>query len=516
MDSSSVVSFKIKGDSDPVFDEEQWQETVLIGDDGDKVQVNQDQENVKEDGLSSEGFHKTLSHFEDKVFEQMEKQQMGMEKMFQSVREEFDQYYHRLKMIKDEVYSEIKQEIDMTRKIAEIQIKKEIDSENVAPSELGLEENKIPGFLTSTPKSALGFQKNVKWNLDDQSKPFIEDKSFGGVTKDTIQADRKDQQCKEEKSLILAERSDQEPSDLEDPDSSKRQTSQCSSVLLPGVVRMKPQQYDGKDDWDEYVTQFDILSDINRWSYESKSLYLAGSLKGQARAILNELSPSERRDYDKLVKALSNRFGTTNRAEMYRARLQSKTRNRDESIPELAQTIRKLTRQAYPNASSNLLDVLALDHFVDALTDPDMRFRLREARPKSISEAEIIAVRIETHKLADRQRGKVFVRSLDVYEHNKKPMNKLSQRKWTPTSSKPGFGKYSHQVKQDENNVQSEMQELKRHFDELKCELKVCKEAFNDPHRVLLDRDETPIRKQGNVKTPNLGARIREEQAGPK
>lgn len=53
MDSFSVVSFKIKGDSDPVFDEEQWQETVLIGDDGDKVQVNQDQENVKEDGLSS-------------------------------------------------------------------------------------------------------------------------------------------------------------------------------------------------------------------------------------------------------------------------------------------------------------------------------------------------------------------------------------------------------------------------------------------------------------------------------
>ena len=69
---------------------------------------------------------------------------------------------------------------------------------------------------------------------------------------------------------------------------------------------------------------------------------------------------------------------------------------KDESIPELAQMIRKLTRQAYANASSNLLDVLALDHFIDALTDADMRFRLREARPKNIAEAEIIAVRIET------------------------------------------------------------------------------------------------------------------------
>lgn len=108
---SSVVSFKVKGDSDSVFDEEQWQETVLIGDD-DKVQVNQ----VKEDGLSSEEFHKT-SHLQDKVFEQMEKQQVCMEKMFKSVKEEFDQYHHRLKMAKDEVYSEIKPEIDMTMKL---------------------------------------------------------------------------------------------------------------------------------------------------------------------------------------------------------------------------------------------------------------------------------------------------------------------------------------------------------------------------------------------------------------
>lgn len=76
-----------------------------------------------------------------------------------------------------------------------------------------------------------------------------------------------------------------------------------------------------------------------------------------------------------------------------------------------------------------------------------MRFRIRESRPKNICEAEIIAVRIETHKIADRQRGKVFVRSLDVSENNKKPMDKLSTRKWTPTSSKPGFGRYSQQNK---------------------------------------------------------------------
>lgn len=35
----------------------------------------------------------------------------------------------------------------MTKKVAEIQIKKEIDSENVAPSELDFAENKVRGFF---------------------------------------------------------------------------------------------------------------------------------------------------------------------------------------------------------------------------------------------------------------------------------------------------------------------------------------------------------------------------------
>lgn len=43
------------------------------------------------------------------------------------------------------------------------------------------------------------------------------------------------------------------------------------------------------------------------------------------------------------------------------------------------------------------------------------------------------------------------------------------------------------------------MQELKQQFDELKRELKVCQEPFNDPKIVLLDQDKTPINKQGNM-----------------
>lgn len=65
-------------------------------------------------------------------------------------------------------------------------------------------------------------------------------------------------------------------------------------------IKMRPVQYDGTDDWEEYISQFDIMSDINHWEDYDKGLYLASSLKGQARGILSELNQDERRDFSKL------------------------------------------------------------------------------------------------------------------------------------------------------------------------------------------------------------------------
>ena len=182
--------------------------------------------------------------------------------------------------------------------------------------------------------------------------------------------------------------------------------------------RMKPQTYDGTDDLDEYLAQFNILSEINGWSYNLKSLYLAGSLTGSARALLNDLDRYQQRDYQTLVEALNNRFGSINRAEIFRSKLQTRIKEKNESIPEVAQAIKKLTRKAYPGASNDLVDTLALDYFIDAIPDQEIRLRLREVGPRTTNEAEKIAVRLEAHRVADRQRGR-YVRSLESSDEGK-------------------------------------------------------------------------------------------------
>ena len=170
-------------------------------------------------------------------------------------------------------------------------------------------------------------------------------------------------------------------------------------------AKMKPQHYDGKDDLEDYLSQFEILSDLNAWNYETKSLYLASSLKGDARALLSELTSMERRDYGSLVNSLKLRFGSLNRSEIYKANLQTRSKRRDETISELAQSIKKLTRQAYPNAPFDIISTLARDHFIDALPESDMRLRLREAQVKDIADAEILALRLEAYRVADRQKS---------------------------------------------------------------------------------------------------------------
>ena len=50
---------------------------------------------------------------------------------------------------------------------------------------------------------------------------------------------------------------------------------------------MKPQNFDGGSDFDEFLCQFEITCENNAWKYNEKSLYLANCLTGEARSLLN-------------------------------------------------------------------------------------------------------------------------------------------------------------------------------------------------------------------------------------
>lgn len=187
--------------------------------------------------------------------------------------------------------------------------------------------------------------------------------------------------------------------------------------LTNSSLKIKPQIYDGTDDFEEYLAQFQIMAELNGWNYNVKSLALASSLSGRARTLLAELDENKCRDFNALVSALRNRYGSENRSELFKAELQGKIRGRNETIPELVESIKKLTRKAYRNVTSDVADTLAIDYFIDAIPESEIRLRLKELGPKTMTEAENIAVKLETLRVADKQRGKP-VRSFEQSSQN--------------------------------------------------------------------------------------------------
>ena len=195
-----------------------------------------------------------------------------------------------------------------------------------------------------------------------------------------------------------------------------------------GPLKLKPQNFSGNEDLEDYLTQCELIADLNSWNYRTKSLYLDSSLTGDARGLLDELSLLDRRDYDKIVNVLTIKFGSINRAEVFRCELQTRTKRRDESLPELALSIKKLTRKAYTSASSNVIETLAMDYFIDTIPYKEVRIRLRDVCPKTLAEAEKIAVRLDEEHVADKtrignERGRNFnVKTVEVKSNDQSKM----------------------------------------------------------------------------------------------
>lgn len=97
--------------------------------------------------------------------------------------------------------------------------------------------------------------------------------------------------------------------------------------------RVHPSLYNGLTLWEDYKAQFELVADLNQWDMRTKAAYLAVSLSNQAQAVLGDLDKTQDISYMDLVTALDSRFGTSNRTEMFRVSLQSRTRKPEENPP---------------------------------------------------------------------------------------------------------------------------------------------------------------------------------------
>ena len=94
--------------------------------------------------------------------------------------------------------------------------------------------------------------------------------------------------------------------------------------------------------------------------------------------------------------------------ELHRARLKARMRGQDEGLLKLAKDIERLMRLAYRGTTAQpMKDLLAKDHFTDALPDEDMCLQKRRSRPASLRDVLHLSLELESCDVASRCRRNV-------------------------------------------------------------------------------------------------------------
>ncbi|CAG2228441.1 unnamed protein product [Mytilus edulis] len=201
----------------------------------------------------------------------------------------------------------------------------------------------------------------------------------------------------------IVSRNDSDNSDIREKDKTDKSKYRHTGNTDNSGVKIKPCQYDGSTSWTDYLSHFEMCALVNNWSENRKGLYLAVSLMGQAQAVLGDLPSEKRQNYSDLVSALEERFAPSSQTELYRVQFKERRQRASESLPELGQSIRRLSNLAYPTAPLDVRETLGKEQFIDALVDSEMRLRIKQSRPKGLNDAVRLAVELEAYNKAENK-----------------------------------------------------------------------------------------------------------------
>ena len=96
--------------------------------------------------------------------------------------------------------------------------------------------------------------------------------------------------------------------------------------------------------------------------------------------------------YPALVNIFQQRFGASGQTETHRTRLRCRRQQKNETLAELMQDIRRLMALAYPAPNEEVTEILARDVFIDALIDCEIALKVREREPKDLQHAYRLAM----------------------------------------------------------------------------------------------------------------------------
>ena len=157
----------------------------------------------------------------------------------------------------------------------------------------------------------------------------------------------------------------------------------------PRRIKEPPKFKGGKSDVKNFLTQFDIVSIYNQWTYTEAGFELATSLEEEARCVISALPKSKQCDYDSLCLALWNQFHHPGKKHESAIRIWDRTMQKHEDAFSFANALRQLEQEAYPGQPLGNDTMKGL--FLNGLRDHERKRYVRRCNPKTFEEAVELA-----------------------------------------------------------------------------------------------------------------------------
>lgn len=187
-------------------------------------------------------------------------------------------------------------------------------------------------------------------------------------------------------------------------------------------IKMKPENYDGKEDFDSYLERFETCAVLNGWNLRERCLVLSTKMVGTARTFFQTLPYDVKGSYRYLVQEFKGRFGSGSKHTQYWiTKFNERLRKSDEPIATLADEILLLAQKAYPKGmTQENLNQVALQQLYKSL-DSDTKWKCIEARVDTIGDAVEI---VETYEAFAKGGNKKSVRQVTADDSNSSKLMK--------------------------------------------------------------------------------------------
>ena len=166
------------------------------------------------------------------------------------------------------------------------------------------------------------------------------------------------------------------------------------SAARPVVL---PETFDGTKNWDEWFFHFENVAAVNGWDDADKLKWLRVRVTGRAQKALHLLPESSRRTYEATRTALQVRFDPESRRTLCQAELQIRRKKANEGWADFADDLKALADKGYPTLQEEAREQLAINAFLQQLTQPQIAFSVKQKRPKTLDDAVAATLEMESY-----------------------------------------------------------------------------------------------------------------------